>query len=135
MGLNFEYRGESSFKHWLFRRAENKIRDRVRFWQREKRDSGREEPIAAPRDDRAEREFVEQFANFCTPSRHATTREQLESIEAAFASLPEDYREVILLSRVVGLSHAEVANEMGRTPVATRTLLSRALARLATALE
>ena len=42
---------------------------------------------------------------------------------------------MILLTRVAGLSHAEVAREMGRTPIATRTLLSRALARLATALE
>ena len=52
-----------------------------------------------------------------------------------FGELPDDQREVILLARVVGLPHAIVAQEMGRTPAATRTLLSRALARLATRLE
>ena len=131
---DFEYRGEASFRHWLFRRAENKIRDRARFWRREKRDPGREERMQAG-DENADRDLLAQLATFATPSRQLTTREEIERVERAFAKLPDDYREVILLSRIVGLSHEELAAEMGRTPVATRTLLSRALARLATTLE
>jgi DNA-directed RNA polymerase specialized sigma24 family protein len=42
---------------------------------------------------------------------------------------------VISLARIVGLSHAEIAKEMGRSEGAVRTLLSRALARLATLLD
>ncbi|MFT4539517.1 MAG: RNA polymerase sigma-70 factor (subfamily 1) [Planctomycetota bacterium] len=129
---DFEYRGEASFRHWLFRRAENKIRDRARFWRREKRDPGREERISAGVDDTG---LLKELANFSTPSRQLTTREEIERVETAFAQLPDDYREVILLARVVGLSHAELSTEMNRTSVATRTLLSRALARLATILE
>ena len=132
---DFEYRGEASFRHWLFRRAENKIRDRARFWRREKRDPRREERISGGVDEREDRRLLAELANFSTPSRHLTTREEIARVEAAFAALPEDYREVILLARVVGLPHAEVAREMHRSAVATRTLLSRALARLATALE
>jgi DNA-directed RNA polymerase specialized sigma24 family protein len=40
-------------------------------------------------------------------------------------------RRVILLARIGGLSHEEVAAGMGRTVLATRSLLARAMARLA----
>lgn len=128
----FEYRGEGSFRHWLFLRAEHKIRDRGRFWSREKRESARE--TALPGEGEAG-ELMGQYASFFTPSRAATAKEELDRLEAKFTQLPESQREVILLARVVGLSHREVAERMGRTPLATRTLLSRALARLATLLD
>ena len=56
-------------------------------------------------------------------------------VERALAELPEHYREVITLSRVVGLSHKEVAESMGRSEGATRVLLHRALGELADVLE
>jgi RNA polymerase sigma factor (sigma-70 family) len=62
-------------------------------------------------------------------------REELERIEAAFGQLSEDQQQVILLSRIVGLPHSAVAEELGRTPAATRSLLSRGLSRLAVLLE
>ena len=40
-----------------------------------------------------------------------------------------------MLARLRGLSHESIAAKLGRTELATRTLLSRALARLAFALE
>jgi len=137
----FEYRGASSFRNWLYKRAETKIHGKARFWGREKRDMQREQRLSdlTPRGasaaelDQDER-LLAQLASFSSPSHQATAREELERVETAFASLAEDQREVILLARVVGLPHAEVAREMGRTPAATRTLLSRALARLATLL-
>lgn len=55
-------------------------------------------------------------------------------MEQAFEDLAEDYREVILLVRVVGLPHARIAETMERAETATRTLLSRAPARLSTRL-
>jgi DNA-directed RNA polymerase specialized sigma24 family protein len=39
---------------------------------------------------------------------------------------------VILMARVIGMSHAEIAAELGIAEGAVRTRLSRALARLAT---
>ncbi len=126
----FEYRGPQSFRHWLLRRAENKIRARGRFWSRARRTRTREAPAAGP-----DAQDLREVAGGLTPSREAASREELERLETAFTGLPDDYRRVILLARVAGLSHEEIAEEMGRTPVATRTLLSRALSRLATALE
>lgn len=133
----FEYRGPDSFRNWLLKSAQNKIRDRGRYWGRERRTAQREAGSVAQllHDADDERELLGQLKTFCTPSRHATAREELERAEAAFQQLSAAHREVIVLSRVLGLPHPDVAREMGRTPVATRTLLSRALARMATLLE
>lgn len=127
-----DVRGAAGFKRWLFLRAENKIRDRARFWRRDKRDPRRERPLDAPRNGAGE--IYAQLQSLRTPSRQLASREEVERLEAAFAELSPDHREVILLARVMGLSHADVAREMGRSTVATRTLLSRALALLATKL-
>ena len=48
----------------------------------------------------------------------------------ALSRLPEDYREVIVLRNLEGLSHEEVAARMGRGIGAVRMLWLRALSRL-----
>jgi len=129
----FEARGEGGFRRWLLARAENKIRDRGRFWKRERRDPRREVGMTA--DEAEDRAVAEALQSLATPSREAIGREELARLERAFAELSEDQRRVILLARVAGLAHEDVAREMGRTPLATRSLLSRALARLSILLE
>jgi len=132
----FDYRGEESFRHWLLRQAENKIRDRKRFWHRVRRDTHREESDQVLTRSGGARELSARVPHDpFTPSRHATGREELERMRAALDDLPPDFRRVIELARLEGLSHQEIAERMGRSPSATRTLLSRALARLATELE
>jgi RNA polymerase sigma factor (sigma-70 family) len=126
------FSGEASgLRGWLLRRAENKIKDRGRFWKRERRDAAREIEADAASD----ASVLAECRSFLTPSRDASAKEELERVERAFAKLSEDQRRIILLARVAGLSHAEVAREMERTELATRTLLSRAMARLAVLLE
>ena len=66
-----------------------------------------------------------------TPSRHAAGREELERLEQAFAELSDEEQNVILWSRFCGMKHDEIAEAIGKTPVATRKVLSRALAKLA----
>ena len=124
----FEYQGPDSFRRWLFRCAENKLRKRDRFWRRERRELDREAPLE-------EGGLSRELRILATPSRDAVAQEELERLEEALQELPEDYREVILLSRVLGLSHEQVAKEMERSTAATRTLLFRALARLSTLLQ
>ncbi len=132
----FDYRGEDSFRHWLLRQAENKIRDRQRYWHRGKRDRDREEGPAEVAVAQGARELkASPLQDLCTPSRHVAGREELLRLEDAFARLPEDFRTVIHFARIQGLSHREIAERMGRSTSATRTLLSRALARLASELE
>ncbi|MDP6386067.1 MAG: sigma factor-like helix-turn-helix DNA-binding protein, partial [Planctomycetota bacterium] len=56
--------------------------------------------------------------------------EQVERLEAAFDQMRPEWREVITLSRLVGMSMDEVADQMGRSKDATRSLLGRALVEL-----
>ena len=74
------------------------------------------------------------FATSCSPSRQAIALEELALLERAFERLPEHYQEVLTLSRIVGLSQVQVAEEMGRTVPSVRNLLNRALVRLADAM-
>ena len=65
-----------------------------------------------------------------TPSVHADNREQQTIIAQVLESLPDDYRQVIVLRNMRGLSHAEIAVEMDRTESAVRMLWLRALKEL-----
>jgi len=78
---------------------------------------------------------MEVYGSITTPSAHAQGREFLEQVETAFDRLTEVEREAILLARVLGLSHLEVAVQTGRTEGASRILLHRALTKLARLLD
>jgi RNA polymerase sigma-70 factor, ECF subfamily len=69
-----------------------------------------------------------------SPSQRAARREQAVLLAGALAQLPEDYREVIILSHLQGLSFPEVARRMGRTLDSVKNIWARALARLRRAL-
>ncbi len=120
------YRDEAGFKHWLFLAAERKILDKARFHGREKRAHEGKHTLSV-----AEAELLGRgYAAVDTPSRAAIAREELALLEDAMQRLTDEHREVILLSRIVGLSHAEIANMTQKSEVAVRSLLHRALARL-----
>jgi RNA polymerase sigma-70 factor (ECF subfamily) len=65
-----------------------------------------------------------------SPSQRASRREQEVVLAEVLARLPDDYREVIVLRNLEGLSHEEVAERMQRSAGAVRMLWVRALARL-----
>jgi RNA polymerase sigma-70 factor (ECF subfamily) len=123
----YKHGGDEGFRRWLYRTALRKIADRYEYYRAKKRDVLREgalgsDPGAAP--DAAP-----------SPSQHAIAKEEAARIERALTEMPDDYREVVVLSRYVGMTHREIAAEMGRSELAVRTLLSRALARLAELLD
>jgi RNA polymerase sigma-70 factor (ECF subfamily) len=121
----FRYESEEQFVSWLFAAALNKVREKVRYHGRERRDPGRERTGL----DGAQLDAV-HGGDVTTPSRVAMGREDAERLERAFDQLPADYREVVVLARVVGLPHAEIARRLGRSEAATRKLLGRAVAML-----
>jgi len=65
-----------------------------------------------------------------SPSREAAHREQMVLVADALSQLPEDYREVLILRHLEGLSFPEVAKRMGRTLSSVDKLWVRALTRL-----
>jgi len=94
------------------------------------------------RDMKLERELVIQLdqssqvldqglvASTSTPSQHVSRREQSVLLAEALAQLPEDYREVIILRHLEGLSFFEVGQRMARTENSVQKLWVRALASL-----
>ncbi len=123
----FEWRGEAEFRNFLFRAAWRKVVDRARWHGAQARDANREQPLVD-----ADGAFV---ASALTPSRDLQSHEELGAIEAALDQLPDDYREAVILRRVLGLSYAEIAAELERSQGAVRNLVSRGLARLSAYLE
>ena len=65
-----------------------------------------------------------------SPSQRAARGEQAVLLAGALARLPEDYREVIILSHLEGLSFPEVARRLGRTVDSVKNVWARALAAL-----
>ena len=116
----FRFGGESGFRQWLFKTAQRKISNKAAYWKAQKRDVRR-----LADDDSA---LLDEYRSFCTPSRDVEAREGIEAIERAFDSLSDEHREVILLARIVGLTRAQIGEQMGRSEIAVRALLSRALA-------
>jgi RNA polymerase sigma-70 factor, ECF subfamily len=70
-----------------------------------------------------------------SPSAQASRREQAVLLADAMEELPEDYREVIILRQLEGLSFPQVALRMGRTEDSVKNLWARALVRLRRLLE
>lgn len=125
----FDYRGEAAFRHWLYTRAQNKLLEKHRYVAAAKRSAAHESPMpdmttAFP-----------AYQTLLTPTRVLAARESVAQVEAAFDELPEDYREAVTLHRLCGLSHAEIAAQMGRSEGAVRNLVYRGMSRLALRVE
>lgn len=124
----FDFRGEELFRAWLFTAAVNKLRERGRRLAADKRDAAREQPF----DDAVPQTLAEHLL---TPSQEAIGNEVSAAVAGALGALAEDHREVITLSRLVRLPHAIVAELLGRSEVATRQLLARAMVRFTRELQ
>lgn len=130
----FRYPGATAFRAWLYATALRKIADRHEYWTAEKRD-GTKEALRLADSVAGEAALADCYRTAFSPSRAAMGRELMDRIEGAFERLSDDHREVVVLSRIVGLSRAQVAASMGRSEAAVRNLLARALSELAQHLD
>lgn len=130
----FQHGGEVGFRRWLYKTALRKIANRQEYYEAGKRNVGRE-ANASPRLGGSEADLLDCYATLHTPSREVAASEGVARIEAAFDRLPDQYRDVIVLAKIVGLSRAEIAAEMGRTEAAIGNLLYRALTELSGILD
>jgi RNA polymerase sigma-70 factor (ECF subfamily) len=127
----FQHPSESAFRRWLFTTALRKIIDRRNYHISDKREPAREQ---RPEDIGAHQALLEAYSSFCTPSHDIEAKEEYLRIEGAMDSLSEEQREVVTMAHLAGLSRAEIAEHMGKSEGAVRTILYRALARLAVVL-
>ncbi|HUI43645.1 MAG TPA: RNA polymerase sigma factor [Terriglobia bacterium] len=120
----FTYRAPGSFMSWLARIADHVLADLARTQGRQKRHAAgmlrfrSESNPSGP-----------EPADSKTPSRVLAQAEGVRGLLDKLNSLPEDYRQVILLMKVEGLSTSEAAERLGKSNEATALLLHRALKR------
>lgn len=120
----FTYRSPGSFLSWLSRIAEHAVIDAARFQNRQKRAPGELLPFRSDSNPHGA-----EPADTNTPSRLFRQEEGLRRLLERLNSLPEEYRQVVLLTKLEGLSTAEAAERMGKSREALALLLHRALKR------
>jgi RNA polymerase sigma-70 factor (ECF subfamily) len=113
----FQYTDEDSFRRWLCRIIENRIRDLNDYTGARKR-----QPVAIPESDST------------GPSTALDRAEHREKVLRALDRLSDDHRQVLLLRYFESLTAGEAGQRMARSAGAVRKLTARALAELGDAL-
>jgi RNA polymerase sigma-70 factor (ECF subfamily) len=127
---HFEWKGTQSFRNWLFAFARNKLGNRIQFYMAQKRDPAREVPLAP--DDSS---LFELYASVCSPSQAAIQNEDLGRLEEAMDELPPDLHEALLVTKILGMSYREAADELALSESVVRSLVNRAIVRLSVLLQ
>ena len=128
---DFTYRNEGDFLRWLSRITENELRDNLDKLYSDKRDIRREVRLESYGPTTGGR-----FAGTAgpidatTPSVIMSKKEDLDKLEKAIDGLKSDYREVIVLAKIEGLSYKEIGDRLGKSIDSVGHLLSRAMVAL-----
>ena len=133
---NFTYKNEGDFVRWLSRITENRLRDNLDKLHADKRDIRKEVRLNSHRFT-LEDSFAAALEpiDATTPSAIISKREEFDNLAKAIDALKPEYREVIVLTKVEGLSYREIGDKLGRSADAARMLFSRAMAALTGAFE
>jgi RNA polymerase sigma-70 factor (ECF subfamily) len=133
---NFTYKNEGDFLRWVSKIAENRIRDNLDKFHADKRDIRKEIPLkdnAGSSQDSLIRDFSP--VDSTTPSMIVSKCEELNRLEKAMDKLKPEYKEVVTLIKIEGLSYEEAGNRIGKSADAVRMLLARAMASLTSVFE
>ena len=117
------YRG-GSFRSWLFTIAANQARDELRRRQRrpaQSLDEARDNP---------DRPDLDPPGDEPAPDAEAERGEMRAALERALMTLPDDWREVVVLSDVHGMDYREISEATGLALGTVKSRLSRARGRL-----
>jgi len=101
------FRGDADLKTWLYRIAVNESRNRFRWWKRRNKsltlsldaeNAANEKPLSERISDNSE-----------DPEMETLRRERERALHQALRELPTNFREVIVLRDIEGLTYEEVA--------------------------
>ena len=122
---------EPQLVSWLRQILAAKAANLVRhYFGTQGRDVRLEQELARSIDNSSHALGAELAASMSSPSQTAARREQAVLLADALGRLPEDYRDVIVLRNLEGLTFPEVAQRMQRTQDSVEKLWLRGLARL-----
>lgn len=122
---------EPEFAAWLRSILGHVLAHEIRRHQgTQKRDLNREVSFDQELTDASQRLGDLLPADATSPSQAAARGDRERQLARVLERLPEDYRTVLVLRHLEGLSHDEIATRLGRKSGAVRMLWVRALARL-----
>ncbi len=124
----FVYSGDIAFRRYLYTLATNKIVSKNRYHQAKRRSPEREAHLSRAIWDLP---YAADSQLSPSPSRHAERNEDLARLQAAFASLDEDDRQILTMRRIFDIPTAEIVVALGLAESTVRWRLSRILAQLA----
>ena len=128
---DFTYKNEGDFVRWLSKIAENELRGSLKKLHADKRDIRKEVQldnygltttggvVGTPGPIQA-----------TTPSVIMSRKEDLDKLEKAIDDLKPEYKKVIVLAKIDGLSYKEIGERLGKSVDAVGMLLSRAIVAL-----
>jgi RNA polymerase sigma-70 factor (ECF subfamily) len=128
-----QFRGstQAEFVGWLRQILASLLANLVRHYQgTQRRDVRLERPLAFEPDQSSQALDRRLVAPQSSPSHQAIRREQSVLLAEALGRLPQEWREVLLLRHLEGLSFPEVARRLGRTVDSVKKVWPRALASL-----
>jgi RNA polymerase sigma-70 factor (ECF subfamily) len=125
---------EAELVAWLQQILANCAIDQVRREKAGKRDVALERSLHAAAGESSARLEVFLRTGGPSPSEEAQQREELLRLAAAIDQLPEAERDVVILRKLMSLSIAEIAEQLGRTKKSVAGLLERGVHRLSQAL-
>jgi RNA polymerase sigma-70 factor, Planctomycetaceae-specific subfamily 1 len=127
----FQGNEEPQLVHWLRQILAARVANVVRrYFGTQGRDVRLEQELAVELENSSRMLGHELAASIASPSQQAVQREQAVLLADALERLPVDYRDVIVLRHLEGLTFPEVARRMERTQDSVEKLWLRALARL-----
>ena len=128
---DFTYKNEGDFLRWLAKIAQNALRDNLDKLYADKRDIRKEVRLGGYGPTTGDR-----FAgtpgpiDTTTPSVIMSRKEDLDKLENAIDELKPEYRKVIVLAKIDGLSYKQIGERLGKSADAVGHLLSRAMVAL-----
>jgi len=127
----FQGTDEPQFACWLRQILAAKVANLVRhYFGTQGRNVRLEQDLAANIDNSSRMLQNDLAGSLTSPSLQAARREQAVLLADALEKLPEDYRDVIILRHLEGLTFPEVAKRMERSQDSVEKLWLRGLARL-----
>lgn len=126
------FRGETEreMAGWLRQILANHLAHLIRDFGRQKRDAGRELPLAQVLDESSARLEAWLAADQSSPSELAQRNELILRMADALEALPEEQREAVELHYYHGWTLAQIAAHLQRSPPSVAGLVHRGVLRL-----
>lgn len=105
------FRGEAGLKTWIYKIAISESLNRQRWWKRWRKNvvASLDEPL----DSSAERpRYLEFPDNLPSPESYCASRETERAVQKALDKLPFDFRIVVILRDIEGMSYENIAETL-----------------------